>query len=69
MSWSPRPGGDPLTPVWIAMALLFGILVGVGAGVLAWLAGALPAAAILVAGGAFTAAVTLIILIINVFRT
>ena len=61
-------GGDPLMPVWLAIGLLFAVLVSVGAGVLAWLGGAQVAAAILTAGGAFCASVTLIILIIKLFR-
>jgi len=51
--------------VWLAIGLVFACFVAAGAGTLAWLNGDKVPAAILKAGGAFAATVTLVILIIG----
>jgi hypothetical protein len=56
---------DPLLPVWIFLATLLALFVGVGAGVLSWLSGEVPAAAVLTGGVAFGGTLTLALLIIN----
>lgn len=55
-------------PVWIALVLVFGLLIGTGGGVLSWLSGQVAAAAVLTGGAAFTAAVTLGLLILAALR-
>lgn len=58
---------DRLVPVWLAIGVVFGLFVSVGAGILAWLNGAKIPAAILTAGGAFVATITVVILVIGLF--
>jgi hypothetical protein len=59
--------GAGLVPVWLAIGTIFALIVGAGAGVLAWLGGDKVPAAILKAGGAFVATITVVILIIGLF--
>jgi hypothetical protein len=59
---------DRLVPVWIALAMVFSLFVGTGAGVLAWLGGQAPATAILTGGVAFGGTLTLAVLIINILN-
>jgi hypothetical protein len=59
---STGPTGSPLLPVWLAIGIVFAFFVGTGAGTLAWLNGDKVPAAIMKAGGAFVATVTLVIL-------
>lgn len=66
---SSQHSNDPLMAVWLAIGVLFGVLVSAGAGVLARFGGASVESAILTAGGAFGASVTLIVLIIKLLRT
>jgi hypothetical protein len=61
------PTGGRLVPVWLAIGVVFACLIGTGAGTLAWLNGDKVPAAVLSAGGAFLATVTLVILIISLF--
>ena len=61
------PAGAGLVPVWLAIGTVFALIIGAGAGVLAWLAGDTVPAAILKGGGAFVATITLVILIIGLF--
>ena len=63
------PSSRDRDPVWIALALILGLFIGTGAGVLGWLSGQVPAAAVLTGGAAFTAAVTLLLLILNALRS
>lgn len=57
-----RPGH---VAVWIGFAALLALFIGTGAGVLAWLSGQVPAAAILTGGVAFGGTMTLTLVIIN----
>ena len=66
---SSGPTGSGLVPVWLAIGTMFAFFIGTGAGALAWLNGDKIPAAILTAGGAFVATVTLAILIIGLFST
>jgi hypothetical protein len=59
------PAGARLIPVWLAIGIVFALFVSAGAGALAWLNGDKAPAAILKAGGAFVATVTLVILILG----
>lgn len=59
---------DDLLPLWFAVALLFALLVGAAAGLLAWRGGYRPASAIVAGGYAFGGALTLAILVIRLFR-
>lgn len=65
---SSRHGNDPLTILWVAVGVLFSLLVGAGAGVLAWLGGVSAEASILTAGGAFGGSLTLCVLIISLLK-
>lgn len=56
-------------PVWIALALILGLFIGTAGGVLGWLSGQVPAAAVLTGGAAFTATVTLVLLILAALRS
>lgn len=56
-----------LLGIWVALAVVAGLVVGVVAGAVAWIGGQSPATAVLIGGGAFTATVTLALLIINTF--
>lgn len=62
---SSRHGNNPLMAVWVAISVLFSLLVGVGAGVLAWLGGVSAESSILTAGGGFGGSLTLCVLIIK----
>jgi hypothetical protein len=55
-------------PIWIAIGIVSALLVGESAGFLAWLGGAKIPAAILTGGGAFVATITVVVLIIGLFR-
>ncbi len=59
--------GGQLVPVWLAIGAVLALLVGAGAGILAWLSGDKVPGAILKGGGAFVATITLVILIIGLF--
>ena len=51
--------------LWVALCMMLALLVGVAAGILAWLGGQDPPAAILIGGGAFGGTVTLALTIKN----
>ena len=57
-----------LMGLWVAVAVLFGLFVGAGAGVIAWSGGDHATAAMLVGGGACGGTITLCVLIINTLR-
>lgn len=61
------PLGGQLIFVWLAIGVVLALLVGVGAGVLAWLGGDKVPVAILKGGGAFAGTLGLVILIIGLF--
>jgi hypothetical protein len=61
------PAGERLVPVWLAIGAIFALLVGVVAGVLAWLGGDKVPTAILKGGSAFGATITVVILVIGLF--
>ena len=54
--------------VWIAIGIISGLIIGEGAGILAWLSGDKVPAAILAGGGAFVATITVVVLIIGLYR-
>jgi hypothetical protein len=54
--------------VWIALSIVFGLIVGAAAGALSWIDGSSPAAAILVGGGSFAGATAFVLAIILLFR-
>jgi hypothetical protein len=56
--------GAPLLPVWIALSVLFALVVGSAAGVLAWLGGQTAALAVLTGGEAFVSTLTVGLVII-----
>ncbi|WP_281898107.1 hypothetical protein [Phytohabitans aurantiacus] len=56
-----------LLGLWLAVGLLFSVIVGVAGGVLAWLSGQRPAAAIIAGGMAFGGAFTLVLAVIGLF--
>jgi len=64
----PESSSGPLTPIWLAIGAVFALFIGVGAGILAWLDGDKVPAAILTGGGAFVATITVVILVIGLFR-
>jgi hypothetical protein len=66
---SSGPTGNRLVPVWLAIGILFALLVAAGTCILAWLNGDKVPAAILKAGGAFAATVTLVILLLGLIAT
>jgi hypothetical protein len=69
MPGSPKePSGDRLIPVWIAIGIISALIIGESAGILAWLSGDKAPAAILAGGGAFVATITVVVLIIGLFR-
>jgi len=39
--------------LWVALSVLFALVIGLGAGILAWMGGQLPPTAVLVGGSAF----------------
>ena len=59
--------GAGLVPVWLAIGAVFALIIGAGTGVLAWHNGDKLPAAILKAGSAFVATITVVILIIGLF--
>ena len=59
--------GSGLLPLWIAVAVIFALFISASAGFLARLNGDSVAAAILKAGGAFAATITVEILILGLF--
>jgi hypothetical protein len=60
---------DPaVKALWVALCVLLALLVGVAAGVLAWLGGQQPPAAILIGGGAFGGTVTVTLMIMNALQ-
>jgi len=61
------PTGNQLLPVWLAIGIVLALLVGAGAGILSWLSDGKVPAAVLKAGGAFAATLTLVILIVGLF--
>jgi hypothetical protein len=65
---SKGPSGDWHTPLWMAIGLVGALVVGESAGILAWLSGDKVPTAILQGGGAFVATLTVVILIIGLFR-
>jgi len=54
--------------LWLAIGLVLALLIGAGAGILAWLGGDKVPAAILKGGGAFVATITVVILVIGLFH-
>ena len=58
-------GGQTLLTQRAALILLAAVAIGLDAGILAWLAGTRPAAAVLVGGAACAAAITLLNTLIN----
>jgi len=60
---TPPPPPPQLAAVWVALCMIFALLVAVAAGFLSWLGGEHPPVAILTGGGAFggTAALALMI--------
>ena len=57
---------DPnINTLWVALCIILALIVGVAAGILAWLGGQHPPAAILIGGGAFGGTVTLTLMIKN----
>lgn len=68
MAASPGPNEDPLLAVWFALGLILGLLVGTAAGILGWLGGEKIAAAVLTGFGACGGTITLVLLVINLFR-
>jgi hypothetical protein len=62
------PGQDHLLPVWVAIGVLCGMLVGAAAGVASWLDDGRVPHAVLVGGAAFGGTVTLAILLIATLR-
>jgi hypothetical protein len=65
---SSGPTAGRLVPVWLAIGIVFALFVGASAGILAWLSGDKVPTAILKGGGAFTATITVVILIIGLFQ-
>lgn len=63
-----QPAKDDLLLVWLALGLMFALLIGTAGGLLAWRSGQSPAAAILTGGYCFAGALTLIILLIKLLR-
>jgi len=63
-----RPKDDPLLALWFALGLLLALIVGVAAGVLDRLGGDNIATAVLTGGGAFGGTVTLVVLVIKLFK-
>jgi len=56
----PSAGRPPLLTQRAAIIFIAALAIGIAAGILAYLAGARPAAAVLTGGGAFAAAITLL---------
>jgi hypothetical protein len=65
---APQPPKDPFLAVWFALGLLFALIVGVVAGVLGRLGGDGLATAVLTGGGAFGGTLTLVVLVIKLFK-
>jgi hypothetical protein len=53
--------------LWFAIGAVFALFIGAAAGILAWLGGDNVPTAILKGGGAFGAALTVVILVIGLF--
>ena len=49
--------------LWVALGLMLALLVGVAAGILAWMGGQHPAAAVLTGGAAFGGTVALTLMV------
>ena len=58
-----------LVGLWVAVVLLFGLIVGAAAGAIAWSGGHHTAAAMLAGGGACGGTVTLGLLVINTLHS
>ncbi|WP_459709417.1 hypothetical protein [Actinophytocola sp. KF-1] len=54
--------------MWLAFAMIVALFVGTAAGVLGWLSGQSPAAAVLTGGVAFGGTLTLAIVVIRFFH-
>jgi hypothetical protein len=54
--------------LWVALCMMLALLVGVAAGVLAWLGGQHVPSAILIGGGAFGGTLTLALMVMNALR-
>jgi hypothetical protein len=65
--YSKEPDRDRLISVWIAIGIVSALVVGESAGILAWLSGEKIPAAILAGGGAL-GTITVVVLIIGLFR-
>ena len=52
-----------ISALWVAICILLALFIGVAAGILAWLAGQDPPAAILTGGGAFGGSLALALMI------
>jgi hypothetical protein len=59
---------DPLLAVWFALGLIFALFVGTASGILGWLSGEKIAAAVLTGFATLGGTVTLVLLVINLFR-
>jgi hypothetical protein len=62
------PTQDDLLAVWLALSLMFALLVGTAGGFLGWRSGQGPAAAVLTGGYVFGGTLTLAILMIKLLR-
>lgn len=58
-----------LIGLWVAVAVLFGLIVGTAAGVIAWSGGYHAAAAVFAGSSACGGTITLCVLIINTLRS
>jgi hypothetical protein len=65
---APQPPKDPFVAVWFALGLLFALIVGVAAGALSRLGGDNLSTAVLTGGGAFGGTLTLVVLVIKLFK-
>ena len=69
MTASPtEPAGDRLVLVWLAIGMLFALLIGAVAGILDWLGGHHVAHAIMTGGATFGGTITIVILLIGLLR-
>jgi hypothetical protein len=60
---------DPVARgLWVAIALTFSLIVGVGGGALQFMAGANPATAVITGGSAFAASTALCLVLLSFLR-
>jgi hypothetical protein len=65
--WEPRMStlNESTKALWVALSVVFALVTGIGAGVLAWMGGQRPATAVLIGGSAFGGTLGVALMVLN----